>query len=79
MFGVPLWRVGTKTVIPAQPLLDALKREAERSPPRELTEEEERDAILARIGYRMKTPSELAAGEGEDAILARMGLRRKRG
>jgi len=76
--GVPIWRVGTKSLIPAQPLLQALEREAAKPPPRELTEEEERDAFLARIGYRMKTPAELAPDESEDAILARMGMRRVR-
>ena len=35
--GVPIWRVGGKSVIPAAPFLQALKREAEREEPRELS------------------------------------------
>jgi len=38
--GVPMWRVGAKTVIPAAPLLAALEREAARTQPVELDDPE---------------------------------------
>ena len=48
--GVPIWRVGGKSVIPAAPLLRALEREAARQEPRELTDEDERERLRSRLG-----------------------------
>ncbi len=54
--GVPIWHVAGKRLIPVAPFLAALEREALKNapsePPRELTDEEERDAVLARLGLR---------------------------
>ena len=48
--GVPIWRVGGKSVIPAAPLLQALEREAAQQEPRELTDEEERQRLRGQLG-----------------------------
>lgn len=48
--GVPIWRVGGKSVIPAAPLLQALEREAAQQEPRELTDEEERQKLRSQLG-----------------------------
>jgi len=54
--GVPIWHVAGKRLLPVALFLAAIEREALKNapvePPRELTEEEEQDAILARIGVR---------------------------
>jgi hypothetical protein len=48
--GVPIWRVGGKSMIPAAPLLRALEREAAQQEPRELTDEEERQRLRSQLG-----------------------------
>ena len=48
--GVPIWRVGGKSMIPAAPLLRALEREAGNEQPRELTDEEERQRLRVELG-----------------------------
>lgn len=48
--GVPIWRVGGKSMIPATPLLQALERLAAAQEPRELTEEEERQRLRRQLG-----------------------------
>ena len=48
--GVPIWRVGGKSMIPATPLLRALEREAADQQPRELTDEEERQRLRGELG-----------------------------
>ena len=48
--GVPIWRVGGKSMIPAAPLLHALEREAAQEEPHELTDEEERQRLRAELG-----------------------------
>lgn len=47
--GVPIWRVGGKSMIPAAPLLRALEREAAQEP-RELTDEQERQRLRSQLG-----------------------------
>ena len=48
--GVPIWRVGGKSMIPAAPLLRALERVAAQHEPRELTDEEERQRLRSQLG-----------------------------
>src|SRR5262245_47643898 len=48
--GVPIWRVGGKSMIPAAPLLRALELEAAQQEPRELTDEEERQRLRSQLG-----------------------------
>ena len=48
--GVPIWRVGGKSMIPAAPLLAALEQQAAAQEPRELTEEEERQKLRQQLG-----------------------------
>lgn len=52
--GVPIWRLGTKTAIPAAPLMRALEAHAaaHQPPPRELTDAEHEDAFLAKLGLK---------------------------
>lgn len=59
--GVPIWRVGGKSVIPAVPLLQALAREAARQEPRELSDEEERETLRRQLGME-RIPQRSAAG-----------------
>jgi len=48
--GVPIWRVGGKSMIPAAPLLRALEREAAQQEPHELTDDEERQRLRSQLG-----------------------------
>ena len=59
--GVPIWRVGGKSVIPAGPLLQALKREAAMQEPRVLSDEEEREQLRRLLGME-RIPPRSAAG-----------------
>ena len=59
--GVPIWRVGGKSVIPAGPLLQALKREAAVQEPRVLSDEEEREQLRRFLGME-RVPPRSAAG-----------------
>ena len=59
--GVPIWRFGGKSLIPAAPLLQALEREAGRQEPRELTDEEERQKLRRELGME-RIPPRSAAG-----------------
>ncbi len=59
--GVPIWRVGGKSVIPAAPLLQALKREAAMQERRILSDEEEREQLRCFLGME-RIPPRSAAG-----------------
>lgn len=59
--GVPIWRVGGKSVIPAAPLLQALEREAAQQAPRVLTDEEERQRLRSQLGME-RVPQRSSVG-----------------
>lgn len=53
--GVPIWRIGTKRLIPVDLFMAALEREAMKNvppPSAELSEEAAQDALLAKLGLR---------------------------
>ena len=59
--GVPIWRVGGKSMIPAGPLFEALQREAAPKEPRELSDAEERENLRHQLGMQ-RVPQRSAAG-----------------
>jgi hypothetical protein len=69
--GVPVWRVGAKTVIPAAPLA-ALERAAEQAPARELSFEEELAARRAALGLELVPGSPPLTEEEADASLRKL-------
>jgi hypothetical protein len=58
--GVPIWRLGSKSVIPADPLLKALAREAAQHESREPTDEEEREKLRHELGMERIPPGSVA-------------------
>lgn len=59
--GVPIWRVGGKSVIPAGQLLEALARHAAPKEAQELSDEEEREILRQQLGMK-RVPHRSAAG-----------------
>jgi hypothetical protein len=59
--GVPIWRLGGKSVIPAAPLLRALEHEAAQQDPRKLTDEQERERLRRQLGME-RIPQRSVAG-----------------
>ena len=52
--GVPLIRVGGKSMIPVRPLVAALQRAAAANPTREPTEREAIDALCHELGFELR-------------------------
>jgi len=69
--GVPIWRLGTKTAIPAAQLMRAFEAHvaATQPAPRELTDEEREDVILARMGLERVPGAARSSGALADELL----------
>jgi hypothetical protein len=59
--GVPIWRIGGKSMIPAAPLLRALEREAAQQESREPTDEEVRQRLRSQLGME-RIPQRSSSG-----------------